>query len=119
MYMLNACLTIHHLSRDLGLPEIYNELADRSILLELEVKGRGKEKYRSVGTTTDDLVAAYRYSNDYFINLCDFSGHPEQEIEEEYKYIETGGKFRTINTPCVIEELHKNEISRRKNEQKA
>jgi hypothetical protein len=119
MYMLSACLTIHHLSRDLGLPEIYNELADRSILLELEVKGRGKEKYLSVGTTTDDLVAAYRYSNDYFINLCDFSGHPEQEIEEKYKYIETGGKFKTINTPCVIEELHKNEISRLKNEQKA
>lgn len=119
MYMLNACVTIHRLSQALGLPEIYIELADKSILIEVERKGKSKEQYLSVGTTTDDLVAAYRYSSNYFLNLCDFSGRPEQEIEEEYMYIETGGKFRTMNTPSVIEELHKNEISKFANEQKA
>ena len=118
-YLLNACVTIHYLSRCLGLPEIYNELADRSILLEIDVKGKGKEKYLSVGTTTDDLVAAYRYANDYFKNLCDFSGYSKNEVEEEYKYIETGGKFRTMNVPGVIEQLHANEIRRLADEQSA
>jgi hypothetical protein len=118
-YLLNACVTIHYLSRCLGLPEIYHELADRSVLLEVEVKGKGKEKYLSVGTTTDDLVAAYRYANDYFKNLCDFSGHSKKESKEEYKYIETGGKFRTMNVPGVIEKLHANEIRKLADEQNA
>lgn len=118
-YLLNACVTIHHLSECLGLPEIYNELADRSVLLEVEVKGKGNEKYLSVGTTTDDLVAAYRYANDYFRNLCDFAGYSKKEAEEEYKYIETGGKFKTMNVPGVIEQLHANEIRKLADEQGA
>lgn len=118
-YLLNACVTIHHLSRCLGLPEIYKDLADRSVLIEVEVNGQGKEKYLSVGTTTDDFVAAYRYANDYFTNLCDFAGYSKKEAEEEHKYIETGGKFRTINVPGVVEQLHANEIRKLADEKKA
>jgi len=47
-YLLNACVTIHSLSLNLGLSEIYGKLADRSMLLEVEVSGNGKEKYLSV-----------------------------------------------------------------------
>jgi hypothetical protein len=118
-YLLNTCVTIHYLSRCLGLPEIYNELADRSVLLEVEAKGKGKEKYLTVGTTTDDLVAAYRYANDYFKNLCDFAGHPKKETDDKYKYIETGGKFRTMNVPGIVEQLHANEIRKLVDEQNA
>lgn len=117
-YLLNACVTMHHLSICLGLPEIYRDLADRSVLLEVEVNGSGKEKFLSVGTTTDDLVAAYRYANDYFTNLCDFAGHSKRKTEEEHKYIDTGGKFRTIKVPGVIEQLHANEIRKLADEQK-
>lgn len=119
LYLLNACVTIHNLSYTLGLPEIYNELAAKGIYIDIEVEGKGQEKYLSIGTTTDDLVAAYRYSNDYFKNLCDFAGYEKAEVKEEHKYIETGGKFRTINVPGTIEMLHANEISKLVNEQKA
>ncbi len=119
LYLLNACVTIHNLSYTLGLPEIYNELAGKGIYLDIEVEGKGQEKYLSIGTTTDDLVAAYRYSNDYFKNLCDFAGYEKADVKEEHKYIETGGKFRTINVPGTIEMLHANEISKLVNEQKA
>lgn len=119
LYLLNACVTIHYLSHCLGLPEIYTELAGKGILLEIDAQGKGKEKYLSIGTTTDDLVAAYRYSNDYFKNLCDFAGYEKAEAEDEHKYIETGGKFRTMNVPGIIEELHANEINKLANEQKA
>lgn len=118
IYLLNACVTIHYLSQCLGLPEIYRELAGKGILLEMGVQGKGKGKYLSVGTTTDDLVAAYRYSNDYFQNLCDFAGYDKAEVEEEYKYIETGGLFRTINVPGIIEKLHENKINKLAKEQK-
>ncbi|MBN3495864.1 hypothetical protein [Vibrio neptunius] len=110
-YMLNACVTIHYLSHTLGLKEIYGDLASRGVLLELDVKGKGKHEFLSVGTTTDDLVAAYRYAHDYYLNLCDFAGYVPEPIEEKYKYITTGGKFSTISTPKVIEQLHKNEIA--------
>ena len=110
-YMLNACVTIHYLSHCLGLPEIYNDLALKGVSLEIDVKGKGKSEYLTVGTTTDDLVAAYRYAHDYFLNLSDFAGYTPEPTQEEYKYIETGGKFRTITTPKVIEQLHKNEIA--------
>lgn len=112
MYMLNTCVSIHYLSHCLGLREIYNDLALRGVSLELDVQGKGKGEYLSVGTTTDELVAAYRYAHDYFLNLCDFAGYTPEPIEAEYKYITTGGKFRTTSTPKVVEELHKNEIAR-------
>jgi hypothetical protein len=116
-YMLNACVTIHYLSNCLGLREIYNELALKGVSLEIDVQGKGRHEYLTVGTTTDDLVAAYRYAHDYFLNLSDFAGYTSEPTQEEYKYIETGGKFRTITTPKVIEQLHKNEIARLLEEQ--
>ena len=50
---------------------------------------------------------------------CDFAGYSKKEAEEEYKYIETGGKFRTMNVPGVIEQLHANEIRKFADEQSA
>lgn len=112
LYLLNACVTIHYLSRCLGLREIYNGVALKGVSLEMDVQGKGKGEYLTVGKTTDDLVASYRYAHDYFMNLCDFAGYEPEPTQEEYKYIETGGKFRTISSPGIIEQLHENEISR-------
>lgn len=111
LYLLNACVSIHYLSHCLGLPEIYNDLALKSITLEVDVKGEGKNKYQTIGTTTDEFVAAYRYANDYFKNLCDFSGYTITPTDKQYVYIDTGGKFRSMTTPNVIEQLHENEIA--------
>lgn len=111
-YMLNACVTIHYLSECLGLREIYDDLALKGVSLNIAVQGKGEQEFLSVGTTTDDLIAAYRYAHDYFANLCDFSGYILDPVPEDYKYITTGGRFRTISEPKVIEELHKNEIAR-------
>lgn len=111
-YLLNACVTIHHLSHCLGLREIYNELALKGVSLKINVKNIGEDEYLSVGTTTDELIAAYRYAHDYFLNLCDFAGYTPEPTQKKYKYITTGGKFRTISTPKVIEQLHQNEIAR-------
>ena len=116
-YMLNACVTIHYLSRCLGLSEVYSELALKGVSLEIDVQRKGKAESLTVGTTTDDLVAAYRYAHDFFQNLSDFAGYTSEPTQEEYKYIETGGKIRTITTPRVIEQLHKNEIARLLEEQ--
>lgn len=65
----------------------------------------------TVGKTTDEAVAAYRYAKGYFHNLCDFALREQGVVEDdELKYIDAGGKFRTINAERIIERLHQNEI---------
>lgn len=110
-YIANFCSTIYRLSEKLGLPEIYVELAQNSLLVPTKLDGREQMELLTVGKTTDEAVAAYRYAKGYFHNLCDFAGREQGAVEDdELKYIDAGGKFRTINPERIIERLHQNEI---------
>ncbi|GGY93187.1 hypothetical protein GCM10007169_07820 [Shewanella fodinae] len=110
-YIVTFCSTIYRLSEKLGLPEIYVELAERSILVPTKLQGKEEMELLTVGKTTDEAVAAYRYAKSYYHNLCDFSGkEPVHEENDNLKYIEMGGKFRKVKDEKVIERLHKNEI---------
>jgi len=109
-YIANLCSTIYRLSYKLGLPEVYETLAEKSVLVPVELKGK-KNELLTVGTTTDEVVAAYRYAKGYYENLCDFARRPSGHVEEEEtKYIDNGVKFRKINNIQVIEKLHETEI---------
>lgn len=110
-YIANFCSTIYRLSEKLGLPEIFNDLAQNSVLVPIVLDGKEKMELLTVGKTTDEAVAAYRYAKGYFQNLCDFAGRELKITEDEaLKYIDIGGKFRTIKEEKVIERLHQNEI---------
>ncbi|WP_368648796.1 hypothetical protein ABRY97_01370 [Castellaniella ginsengisoli] len=110
-YIANFCSTIYRLSEKLGLPEIYVELAQNSLLVPTKLNDKEEMELLTVGKTTNEAVAAYRYAKDYFHNLCDFAGRKPETIEDdELKYIDVGGKFRTIKAEKVIERLHQNEI---------
>ncbi|WP_313133954.1 hypothetical protein [Stutzerimonas nitrititolerans] len=110
-YIANFCSTIYRLSQKLGLPEIYVELAEKSTLVPTKLDGKEDVELLTVGKTTDEAVAAYRYAKGYFHNLCDFAGRePDHKENEEFKYLEMGGKFRTVKEQKVIERLHDNEI---------
>lgn len=109
-YIANLCSTIYRLSYKLGLPEIYETLAVKSVLVSVDLEGENKELL-TVGTTTDEIVAAYRYAKGYYENLCDFSGRESKHNEDEStKYIDEGLKFRTVKKDNVIEKLHETEI---------
>lgn len=111
IYIVNYCSTIYRLSQKLGLPEIYIDLAQNSVLVPTKLKGKEKMELLTVGKTTNEAVAAYRYAKGYFANLCDFAGRePEALEDDELTYVDSGGKFRTIKTEKVIERLHQNEI---------
>lgn len=110
-YIANFCSTIYRLSQKLGLPEIYVELAEKSTLVPTKLDGKEDVELLTVGKTTDEAVAAYRYAKGYFHNLCDFAGRePDHKENEEFKYLEMGGKFRTVKEQKVIERLNDNEI---------
>ena len=110
-YIVNFCSAIYRLSQKLGLPEIYVELSEKSTLIPTKLDGQEDVELLTVGKTTDEAVAAYRYAKGYFHNLCDFAGRePDRKENEEFKYLEMSGKFRTVKEPKVIERLHDNEI---------
>lgn len=108
---MNFSFTIYRLSQKLGLPEIYEELSEKSTLVPTRLGDKEAIELLTVGKTTDEAVAAYRYAKGYFHNLCDFAGWESDHKEnEEFKYLEMGGKFRAAKDQKVIERLHDNEI---------
>ena len=109
---LTACNTIYRLSIKLGLPELYLTLAEKSLLVPVNVTGEGIQNVLTVGTTTDELVAAYRYARDFFQNLCDFSGYkPKNLTDDQYQNIlQSGGQYKTLRTPLFVERIHGTKI---------
>lgn len=118
-YINTFCSEIYRLSMILGLPEIHVDLAQKSIYVPTNIDNQEEKQLLTVGTTTDEAVAAYRYIKSYFTNLCDFAGrepetvnydHTGQEMDnigyEELKYIDTGVKFRIAKEEKTIERLH-------------
>lgn len=109
LYLANFCSTMYRLSGKLGLPEIYVDLAQRSKLVPITLTSKEKMEVLTVGTTTDEAVAAYRYAKGYFHNLCDFAGREYEATDSnDLKYIDEGCKYRTIKSEMVIERLHEN-----------
>ena len=113
-FYLNACSAIYRLSEKLGIPEIYIELAEKGALVPAKLERQPElESILTVGTTTDELVAAYRIAKSFYLNLCDFSGFsPDVDAEEYEKYIDVGGRYARINKYLTVERLHENEIKR-------
>lgn len=96
-YLGNACVSIHAISHLLGLPEIYRELAGESLLVEPPPQ-QGEEvvKYLTVGTKSDDIVAAFRYARDFYVNLAEFYGYKVPELPQHLQYIGTGGRVFSL-----------------------
>lgn len=110
-YIANACSAIYNLAFKLGLTEIYIELAEKSILVPVTLED-GPKELLTVGTTTTELIAAYRYAHSFFDNLCDFAGYePSEVLNQHYTYILEGGTYKTIKTPLVVERLHSEDIT--------
>lgn len=120
-YVANLCSAMYKLSMSLGLTEIYIELAGKSVLVPITLEKQGFKELITVGTTTTELIAAYRYAQSFFNNLCDFAGveavNPHND--NNYRYMFEGKSYSTIVSPPVIERLHANEIQQaRKNHEK-
>lgn len=111
-FYLNTCSTIFRLSEKLGIPEIYIELAEKGVLVPVTIDKQPElESILTVGTTTDELVAAYRIARSFYLNLCDFASiTPNVDTPEDRKYIDTGGRYSKVNDYLSVERLHETEI---------
>ncbi|MBC2381716.1 hypothetical protein HF257_10885 [Pseudomonas sp. WS 5106] len=111
LYVANLCSEIYRLALTLGLTEIYIVLAEKSTLVPAIIDEEPK-MLRTVGTTTTELIAAFRYIYSFFHNLCDFAGITPLDSRKDpaYRYIFEGGAFHNITIPPVIERLHAEDI---------
>lgn len=116
-YLLNACVSMHAVSNLLGLPEIYREMAANSLLVEPPVQpGKKVEKYLTVGLKAADIVAAFRYARDFYVNLSAFYGYKYSDLPDGVKYLGSGGKVFDLpgwsNVARFKEDLFDNYVKR-------
>lgn len=116
IYVCNFGSTIYRISQKLGIKEIINDLAGKSILVPVNLEREGKKELLTVGVTTDDAIAAFRYVFNFYHNLCDFCGREPVKLDEEYTYLLLGQSYKTKVTPLVIEEIHEHKIPSMKNQ---
>ena len=111
-FYLNACSAIFRLSEKLGIPEIYIELAEKGVLVPVKIANQPSlESILTVGTTTDELVAAYRIARSFYLNLCDFACvTPNVDAHKDRNYIDTGGRYSKVNDYLSVERLHETVI---------
>lgn len=119
-FYLNACSAIYRLSEKLGIPEIYIGLAEKGVLVPAKLEKQPElESILTVGTTTDELVAAFRIAKSFYLNLCDFACvTPNIDPDERRKYVDTGGRYSRMNDYLAIERLHEVEIKEKIEEEK-
>lgn len=103
LYLANLCSAIYHLSFKLGLPEIYVTLAEKSTLVPVNIPNEGSKELLTIGKSTDEIVAAYRYTRGYYENLCDFAGRESIKFDTDQEYIDFGDAYKSST---VIERLH-------------
>lgn len=97
IYLCNACVAVHNISRLLGLREIYRDMAGKSLLVEPPYKsGQEITQYLTVGTTAAEIVAAFRYARDFYVNLGAFYGYEIPELAPHLNYLGSGGKVFTL-----------------------
>ncbi|WP_421557895.1 hypothetical protein [Pseudomonas canadensis] len=111
LYIANLCSEIYRLALTLGLTEIHITLAENSTLVPATINGEPK-MLRTVGTTSTELVASFRYIFSFFHNLCDFAGVDPMDFRKDpnYRYIFEGNSYKTTTIPPVIERLHAEDI---------
>ncbi|NNG43991.1 hypothetical protein HJP15_13845 [Pseudoalteromonas sp. NEC-BIFX-2020_002] len=106
-FYLNASSAIFRIAECLGVPEVYNDLAEKGVLVPVKIKEQPDLKsVLTAGTTTTEIVAAFRVLKSFYKNLCDFAGVDSNVIPPEHmKYIDSGMKYLTINDFPIIEQL--------------
>lgn len=110
-YLLNACNMLHVLIRKLNLTDAYHELEARSELVLVNVVNEGAQRVLTVGNSTCDMVAVYRYARAYFRNLCDFAGRAFDLGDSRlYDYFETEGEFVRMKDQGNVEYIHEHVI---------
>lgn len=111
-YLFHVCTSIHQIADKLGLREIYLELAADSYQITIPPSSTHSKATQLVtlGTTSKEAIAAFRYARDFYISLCGFSGVKYGEIWQPFQYLTEGGQVFTKPGYGNVEKIFLNEI---------
>lgn len=81
------------------------EIADISIRKQLVANGisgrysnqSGSGVTRTLGKTSKEIIAAYRYMREYLMNICLCVGHEHKFMHKGYEHIDINASFLTMN----------------------
>ncbi|MDP9525370.1 hypothetical protein [Pseudomonas protegens] len=93
-YMGVFCVDIHYVAAQLGLPEIYLDLASHSYQITLPPGKPYKSgaQFISLGTTDAEALAAFRYAWDFYISLCMYMGVYPTILPKDIDHVTNGGR---------------------------
>lgn len=96
----------------LGLREIYLELSADSYQITFPPSSKQPNGMQLVtlGTTSNEAIAALRYARDFYISLCGFSGVKYREIWKAFQYLTEGGQVFTKPGYGNVEKIFAHEI---------
>lgn len=107
---LNACLNIFLAARALQLSDVADELVSRGVSIKAGGANQVGYDLLTMGTTTVEVLAAFRIVKSYYDNLCDFARVDRLLIPEDHEIVFSGGQ-RILDGDLVIERLHDCEIA--------
>ncbi len=98
-YYIEAADAIYWIAKTLGLREIKYELGQRSIWLQ-PINPEDTNQYMSLGQSTSEAIAAFRYAKSYLLVILHFIGDTEsidRLYEREIHHIDVDTSYKNIN----------------------
>lgn len=113
-YMAGFCANVHNVAAQLGLPEIYLDLARDSYQITLPPGKpyRSGVQFISLGTTDAEALAAFRYAWDFYISLCGYMGVYPRVLPKDIEYISSGGRVFVKPGYGNIKTIFREEVER-------
>lgn len=107
---LNACRDIFLAAQSLHVRDVARDLVSRGVMIKSGAASQVGYDMITMGTTTVEVLAAFRIVKSYYDNLCDFAGVTRLVIPEAHEIVFHGGQ-RILDGELVIERLHEIEIA--------
>ncbi|MBK3440643.1 hypothetical protein [Pseudomonas lactis] len=107
---LQACKSICLAANSLHITQVTRGIVSRGVLVRSEGCAPPQYDFITLGTSTLDVLAAIRFTKDFYDNLCDFAGYPRSVIPENLEIVFQGGQS-ILDGDLEIERLHESEIA--------
>lgn len=106
-YYLNACNDVLWIAERLGVREVSVKMVEVGVTFSVKFDGDEESVVATVGVTTADILASFRYLSNYFNNICSFAVVGTYKVEERHLYLVQGGRKLFESPDLVIERLHR------------
>ena len=106
---LQACNDILWIAGMLGVREVSEKMVESGATFSVNLTS-GQMMVATVGTSTVEILASYRYLRNYYNNICSFASIGKHKLDDAFHYLIRGGNSLLRGPDLVIERLHRTVI---------